>query len=131
LLPSGGLGPPVAAAGGAPVYLPPAAVGDAAELLDVYVHQVAGVRPFVAAHWLFADRLAGGQVQGGQLGHLEAHQDPVHGRGVHTQSAGDGGWTEAAGAAQVRHLAFDPHRGAGLRWGQLDRSTIPTGPSCR
>jgi hypothetical protein len=52
-----------------------AAVGDAAELLDVEVDQLAGSAAFVAA-----DRLAGGPVAGCQGGQVVPDEDAV-GRG--------------------------------------------------
>jgi hypothetical protein len=68
----------VAAPFGAAQHFVPAAIRDAAQFLDVNVHQLAWVLAFVAA-----DRLAGGAVAGGQDRHAVAAQDRVRGRGRH------------------------------------------------
>jgi hypothetical protein len=67
--------------------------GDAAQLLDVQVDQVAGPRVLVAA-----DRSAGGAVQPRQPVQLVADQDPMDGGGGHTEPGGDAGRAAHGGA---------------------------------
>jgi len=89
---------------GAALHTPAAAVGDAAELLDVDVHQVAGTIAFVAAHRA-AHPLAGGQVHV-----VEAGQPPrAPGSGApwtgSARSSGRYALATAAAGAQPHHLA--------------------------
>ena len=71
----------------ATVGLPPAAVVDPAELLDVHVDQLAGAVTFVAQRGDLRcpDHLAGHRVALAQVGHLVAAQDPGHGPWGDTQ----------------------------------------------
>ena len=113
---------PASQAGGPADGSPPAAVGDAAELLDVHVHQVTGRGVLVAARLLPADGLAGGQIYAGQLGHAVADQDLVHGGGVHTEPAGDRRRAKTLGPPQVQDLPL--HR----RPGPVRAAVRPAGP---
>jgi hypothetical protein len=70
-------------------------LGDAAQLLDVQMDQVAGLVMLVAA-----DRAAGGTVQPRQSVHPVADQHPMDGRGGHTEPGGDAGRAEPLAAAQ-------------------------------
>jgi hypothetical protein len=119
----------------AAVGAPAAAVGDSAELFDVYVHQIAGVLAFVAAH-----RFTGGPVQVRQPRHAFADQHPVHGRGVHPEPAGDHRRAELSLRAQVLDPSHQrPPCCSGLAvWsaGSVDHpgwpvTPVPVGPPLR
>jgi hypothetical protein len=69
--------------------------GDATQLLDVQVDQIAGPVMLVAA-----DRPAGGTVQPGQPVHPVADQHPMDRGGWQPQPGGDAGRTEPLTAAQ-------------------------------
>ena len=92
----------------------PAAVGDASELLDVHVHQIArcGVLIALRASLGGAHRGAGGRVGERQAHAPEAGQDLVHRRGVHSQEVSDSGWPTPARYAQADHPALPTTRGA-------------------
>jgi hypothetical protein len=78
-------------AGGTTVDAPPSAVGDAAELFDVDVDELAGPASFVAA-----DDLARGPVEEGQAVQAVPGQDPVDGRGGQAQDRADAGRAQLA-----------------------------------
>src|SRR5215218_1860466 len=99
-------------AGGAAQDLPAAAVGDAAELLDVHVHQVPGLGVLVAAD-LGADTLASGQVHVAKPGQLLAAQDLVHRGRWQADPRADPGRPPPTGAAQVHDLLDQPAAGLG------------------
>jgi hypothetical protein len=101
-----------------------AAVGDAAQRLDIQVDQLAGAGALVAA-----DHPPGGPVHGGQPTQAVADQHAMDGGGRPTDPEGDAGWAELVGAAQPADLGLD--RGwdlVGWRWAVLGRSTRPAGP---
>ncbi|GAA3597383.1 hypothetical protein GCM10022295_92470 [Streptomyces osmaniensis] len=103
------------AAGLAAQDLVAAAVGDAAEFLDVDVDQFTGLVAFVAA-----DDLSGGPVQVGELVQAVPGEDALHGRG---------------GQAQDRSQACGSELAALVRWGvvrgRLEQSKSPLSPSDR
>lgn len=80
----------------------PAAVGDAAEFLDVDVDEFAGPGAFVAA-----DGLAGGPVGGGQGGQTVPDQDAVGGGRGDTGAGGQPHRPDPVLAPQPHDLPFD------------------------
>src|SRR5215207_2479200 len=81
-------------------------MGDAAQLLDVQVDQIAWPWVLIAA-----DRPAGGAVQPGQPVHSVADQYAVHGGGGKVESGGDAGWAEPLVPAQPEDPLFQPDGG--------------------
>jgi hypothetical protein len=113
--PSGPAVDPVAALG-----------GDAAELLDVQVDQVAWLVMLVAA-----DRAAGRAVHEGQPVHPVADQHLMDGRGGHTEAGGDAGRAEPLAAAQPEDALLQAGGGPPRTpQGDAGPSTRPAWPSC-
>jgi hypothetical protein len=113
----------VGPAGCAAEDLVAAAVGDAAELLDVDVDQFARPGSFVAAH-----AFAGGPVGGRQRGQAMTVQDPVGSGGGDACAGGQPHRSDAVLAPQPHDLSFD-------RGGRLARAVVRTAgaivhPSC-
>lgn len=104
-----------------------AGVGNAAELLDIYVDQFPGPGTPVSAHGL-----AGGPVQRGQGGQVVPDEDAVSGGSGDAATGGQPHRTEPVFAPQAHHLLFD--RGGRLVRavvGRLERSCMPASHSCR
>lgn len=72
-----------------PEHLPPAAIGDLAQLLDVDMDEFTGAFSLIAA-----DDSASGAVHPSQAIEAEADQHPVHRRGGHAQAIADSGWAQ-------------------------------------
>ena len=89
------------AAGLAAQDLVSAAVGDAAEFLDVDVDQFTGPVAFVAA-----DELSGGAVQEGESVQAVPDQDAVDGRGGQAEDRADACGSELAALAQSADAGF-------------------------
>jgi hypothetical protein len=87
-----------------------AAVGDAAEFLDVHVHQVPGMLVFVADGFGPADRQSGGLVQMWELGQAVSAQDFLHGGPGQVRLVGDTVRPPAAGKAQRDDPSFSALR---------------------
>jgi len=110
-----------------PDEAPTAVVGHPAELLDIHVEHVAGVRVFIAA-----DQFSGGAVDVAEPVEPTAHQHRVHGRGGHAEPV-----TDLIGPSRCfqRRCTILGTTGCGVRFGcrcgREDRSTIPAGPSAR
>jgi len=96
------------------VRFPAATVGDAAELLHVHVHQLAGAFPFVADRGGLgrADPLPGHRVQLGQAGQAGAGDDPRHCSGGHSCPRGKLVTPEPLLRAQRDHFNLPMVRGA-------------------
>ena len=101
---------------------PATTVRDPAELLDVHMHEVAGMRVFVAP-----DHGSGRPVHPGETIEAEPAQDPVRGGGSDAQSVGDAHWSELFATAQ--HLDTPLQRQRDLRRAPMGsaRSVVETG----
>ncbi len=86
-----------------------AAIGDAAEFLDVDVDQFAGPGAFVAA-----DGFAGGPVDGCECGQAVPGEDAVGGGGSDAASGSQPDGADVVLAPELDDLPF--HRGRGLPW---------------
>ena len=103
-----------------------AAVGDAAQLLDIEVDQLAGVLALVA------DDHPAGPVSGGQAAHPVAAEHPIDGRASHAQPPGETVRSLAVTAPSGQHATdLGGGQGVGQRWGRLLRSARPAGPWAR
>ncbi len=89
----------------------PTAVGDAAELFDVDMDQVAGTLVLVSVRVRSADGQAGGLVEVGEFGHLVAAQHGLDGRFRQVQVVGDAVRAPSAGESQCDDAAFGAGRG--------------------
>jgi AICAR transformylase/IMP cyclohydrolase PurH len=98
--------------------------GDAAELLDVDVDQLAGTGAFVAA-----DGFAGGTVGGCQSGQVVSDEYAVGGGGGDAASGGQPHRSDAMFAAQAHYPFLDGVQGAaGLVAGAAGAVLHPGGP---
>ena len=117
----------------AAVGAPAAAVGDAAELLDVHVDQLAGPVAFVADRGGLRgpDHLTGHRVALAQVGHAVAAQDPRHRAGRHAELGAEPVRPAAVLGAGREDLLPRPRRvvRVGIVCGREDRSTSPASPS--
>jgi hypothetical protein len=87
---------------GTPEHLPPAAIWDFSQLLDIDVHEFAGTLTLIAT-----DDPTGGAVHPGQSIEAEADENPVHGGGGHAQAVANAGGSEFELGAQLGDLGLD------------------------
>jgi hypothetical protein len=97
------------------VGAPAAASGDAAELLDVHVHQLAGPGAFVAHRGGLgrADHFAGHRVQHRKVGQVVAGEDARDRAGGQAELSRDLVAAEPLGLSHRHHPFLDPGRGRG------------------
>src|ERR1700712_5608529 len=97
------------------VRAPATTVGDAAELLDVHVHQLAGPGPLVAGRGLLRgpDDFPGHRVQYAQPGRSAADQNAGDRAGRHAQLGADPVRPPALTVAQLDDAVLDLGRGPG------------------
>ena len=107
----------------AAVCSPATAWGDAAQLLDVDVDEVAGRGVLVAA----ADHLPGGAVEPGKAVESEPAEHTVDRRGGHVQLRGDARGTELAAAPQPIDPTLDAGRHLGGAASRTARSVAEAG----
>jgi hypothetical protein len=103
-----------------------ATIGDAAQLLDVKVDQLAGMLALVAH-----DRAAG-PVDAGQPVHAVAGQDPIDRRAGHPQVVAESMWALTAATPGGQHPTdLAGAEGGGQCWGRQERSPRPALPWAR
>src|ERR1017187_3689940 len=110
-------------AGPATEHLPPATIGDFAQLLDIDVDQFSGALSLIAA-----DDPPGWAVHPGQTVEAETDQDPVHGRGSHAPAIANAGWAELELCTQVAYLGLEVVGGSMGASSDAACSSGPPGP---
>jgi hypothetical protein len=106
----------------AAVDFPPAAFGDAAQLLDVEMHELAR-----SGHGDPLDRDPGHPVEMVEAVEVMADQDTVHGRRGRIHDPRDPRWAETAASTQGDDPAFQRRLGPGRRVVRPARAVLETG----